>query len=105
MGVVRSLVARPVFKTGGGRIPSLVSSILIYSRHFQQTGASHQAGPCLYEEKIRIVVKNMRSVAEKRPMPLTNSNGNCSVLIVIKVADGNLKSLYPERKVSTGQAF
>lgn len=33
-GVVRSLVARSVFKTDGGRIPSLVSSILIYSRHY-----------------------------------------------------------------------
>jgi len=35
MGAVRSLVTRPVFKTGGGRIPSLVSSILICSRQQQ----------------------------------------------------------------------
>ena len=35
-GAVRSLVTRPVFKTGGGRIPSLVSSILICSRQPSQ---------------------------------------------------------------------
>ncbi len=36
-GVVRSLVARSVFKTDGGRIPSLVGSIPIYSRQFLLT--------------------------------------------------------------------
>lgn len=33
MEVVRSLVRRTVFKTDGGRIPSLVCSIHIYLRH------------------------------------------------------------------------
>ena len=36
-GVVGSLVARSVFKTDGGRIPSLVGSIPIYSRQFSKS--------------------------------------------------------------------
>ena len=58
-GVVRSLVARSVFKTDGGRIPSLVGSIPIYSRQLKQLDARAMLNPqqhkayCAFYDSVR----------------------------------------------------
>ncbi len=53
--VVSSLVRLTVFKTDGGRIPSLVSSILIYLRQFKRA--------CPFSGQALLCSVDMRKVA------------------------------------------